>query len=152
MISQSENNIKRSALQFLKMYYRNRPRSGETSIDLNQKTESGIIADGILFFPKENGDKFLAAVEATSFDTRDEVKYQLQRSLLLWDCIMVASAATALMALFGHFYHIFSFQTNHWMLAIFLGSVFLSGYLIACLLYTSPSPRDQRGSRMPSSA
>ena len=24
--------------------------------------------------------------------------------------------------------------------------------LIACLLYTSPSPRDQRGSRMPSSA
>ena len=25
-------------------------------------------------------------------------------------------------------------------------------YLLACLLYTSPSPRDQRGSRMPSSA
>ena len=27
-----------------------------------------------------------------------------------------------------------------------------SGTLIPCLLYTSPSPRDQRGSRMPSSA
>ena len=27
-----------------------------------------------------------------------------------------------------------------------------SGYSYACLLYTSPSPRDQRGSRMPSSA
>ena len=26
------------------------------------------------------------------------------------------------------------------------------GNLIFCLLYTSPSPRDQRGSRMPSSA
>ena len=26
------------------------------------------------------------------------------------------------------------------------------GYNITCLLYTSPSPRDQRGSRMPSSA
>ena len=25
-------------------------------------------------------------------------------------------------------------------------------YLMSCLLYTSPSPRDQRGSRMPSSA
>ena len=25
-------------------------------------------------------------------------------------------------------------------------------HLISCLLYTSPSPRDQRGSRMPSSA
>ena len=28
----------------------------------------------------------------------------------------------------------------------------LKGCMIACLLYTSPSPRDQRGSRMPSSA
>ena len=27
-----------------------------------------------------------------------------------------------------------------------------TGEKIACLLYTSPSPRDQRGSRMPSSA
>ena len=27
-----------------------------------------------------------------------------------------------------------------------------SGWPITCLLYTSPSPRDQRGSRMPSSA
>ena len=25
-------------------------------------------------------------------------------------------------------------------------------FLVTCLLYTSPSPRDQRGSRMPSSA
>ena len=28
----------------------------------------------------------------------------------------------------------------------------LGGYYLSCLLYTSPSPRDQRGSRMPSSA
>ena len=27
-----------------------------------------------------------------------------------------------------------------------------AGKVIPCLLYTSPSPRDQRGSRMPSSA
>ena len=29
---------------------------------------------------------------------------------------------------------------------------FLDGHTQSCLLYTSPSPRDQRGSRMPSSA
>ena len=29
---------------------------------------------------------------------------------------------------------------------------FIGGYPKGCLLYTSPSPRDQRGSRMPSSA
>ena len=33
-----------------------------------------------------------------------------------------------------------------------LGSLSLTGNDCYCLLYTSPSPRDQRGSRMPSSA
>ena len=31
------------------------------------------------------------------------------------------------------------------------GEILMTGVLV-CLLYTSPSPRDQRGSRMPSSA
>ena len=34
----------------------------------------------------------------------------------------------------------------------FVNEAFSSGATYACLLYTSPSPRDQRGSRMPSSA
>ena len=33
-----------------------------------------------------------------------------------------------------------------------LGCDYIQGYYYSCLLYTSPSPRDQRGSRMPSSA
>ena len=33
-----------------------------------------------------------------------------------------------------------------------MGDVVISSKLTTCLLYTSPSPRDQRGSRMPSSA
>ena len=32
------------------------------------------------------------------------------------------------------------------------GPVIAVGHSMGCLLYTSPSPRDQRGSRMPSSA
>ena len=34
----------------------------------------------------------------------------------------------------------------------FVDVLFVFGMLGGCLLYTSPSPRDQRGSRMPSSA
>ena len=30
--------------------------------------------------------------------------------------------------------------------------IFICVLILVCLLYTSPSPRDQRGSRMPSSA
>ena len=33
-----------------------------------------------------------------------------------------------------------------------LGILIWAGGILTCLLYTSPSPRDQRGSRMPSAA
>ena len=33
-----------------------------------------------------------------------------------------------------------------------LNDIDVQGQVVDCLLYTSPSPRDQRGSRMPSSA
>ena len=44
--------------------------------------------------------------------------------------------------------------TGAWLAAIMFFSVivFLAYNVKVCLLYTSPSPRDQRGSRMPSSA
>ena len=38
----------------------------------------------------------------------------------------------------------------YWLIGLFAVSVGMPFF--ACLLYTSPSPRDQRGSRMPSSA
>ena len=37
-------------------------------------------------------------------------------------------------------------------LAVLLHTLWRTGEVYDCLLYTSPSPRDQRGSRMPSSA
>ena len=52
--------------------------------------------------------------------------------------------------------HIFSFKKSEGQLAIESEINFeikkLGIVLYSCLLYTSPSPRDQRGSRMPSSA
>ena len=41
---------------------------------------------------------------------------------------------------------------NLWALIVGSSIFILGGYFFSCLLYTSPSPRDQRGSRMPSSA
>ena len=40
-------------------------------------------------------------------------------------------------------------KVNAWLRITHIGEY---KYLLDCLLYTSPSPRDQRGSRMPSSA
>ena len=40
----------------------------------------------------------------------------------------------------------------HYIAATAVTVVYLAQRIITCLLYTSPSPRDQRGARMPSSA
>ena len=48
---------------------------------------------------------------------------------------------------------IFGFASGAALLVAFVLSMATAGALwVHCLLYTSPSPRDQRGSRMPSSA
>ena len=53
------------------------------------------------------------------------------------------------------FYGCFDWHSSvhgHWTLVTLLSKFPNFEHRAACLLYTSPSPRDQRGSRMPSSA
>lgn len=125
MISQSENNIKKSALRFLKMYYKHRPRNGKTDIKVDQSTQGGIIADGLLTFPQEDKDPFVAAVEATSFDTRDEVKFKMQYQLLNWDAFMWGSFIVAVVVLVGHYFQLFTFKKGSIEVTAILSILFL---------------------------
>lgn len=129
MISQSENNIKKSALRFLKMYYKYRPRTGKTDIKVDQSTQEGIIADGLLTFPQEDETPFIASVEATSFDTRDEVKFKMQHQLLNWDAFMWSCFIVAIVVLLGHYFHLFAFQKGHLELTAGLSILFLSSFI-----------------------
>jgi len=129
MVSQSENNIKKSALRFLKMYYKYRPRSGKTDVKVDQSTKEGIIADGLLTFPQKNKKPFIASVEATSFETRNEVKYRMQHQLLNWDAFMWSSFLVAIVILFGHYFHLFAFQREHLELTSGLSILFLGSFL-----------------------
>ena len=61
---------------------------------------------------------------------------------LLWDVRLVVPDARALAAIAAGLFS--------WVVVRTVADV--AGALESCLLYTSPSPRDQRGSRMPSSA
>ena len=91
----TERNIKKATLSFLKNYYKYRPRLGETEASIDMRGEGGIIADGYLTFPNENGNNFTSTFEATSYDTRGEVKYKVQKRKLIWDGLAIASVATA---------------------------------------------------------
>jgi len=124
MISQSENNIKKSALQFLKIYYKHRPRTGETKLKVDQITQDGVIADGLISFPQNETTDFIASVEATSFETRNEVKFKTLSDFLMWDSLMWGTTVVALTCLFGHYFHWFTFAHHQWELVMFLGSLF----------------------------
>jgi hypothetical protein len=94
----TENIIKKVALIYLKKYYRFRPRTGHTKLEFNMRAEGGIIVDGFLSFPPEEGKSFIATVEATSRNTREEVRYRVQRWLLHWDA-MAASMVVVTVAM-----------------------------------------------------
>ncbi len=91
----SEQEIKAITLRFLKRYYRNRLRAGEVEVSADVRGKGGIIADGFLTYPKPGGAWFVATFEATSFDTREEVRFSQRRDLLLWDNLVFALWGTA---------------------------------------------------------
>ena len=115
--SLTEQQIAKAALGFLHRHYRYRPRESEQFL-LERSTDEtiadyrsswddmstqvglvdreGVIVDGELSFPMQDGYRFTATVEATSRATRGEVVFELQQRLLFWDGMAVASLLTAL--------------------------------------------------------
>lgn len=93
----TEDDVKRSTLRFLKAYYKFRPRkSMETKAQLDLAAPGGILADGHLTFEKEDGSIFVATFEATSYDSRKEVIYQVQDQLLFWDGLAISGMLTTI--------------------------------------------------------
>jgi len=100
----TEQNIQLASLRFLKEHYKFRPRSGETKISADMRGEGGIIADGYLTFPKEDGTPFIATLEATSFTTKYEVRFTLKKEKLRWDCAAIALSFMAVLMFVSHNY------------------------------------------------
>lgn len=90
-----ENEIARTALGFLKVYYRQRNRIGNTELSSDLRGAGGIVADGFLRYPMKGGKFFMATVEATSEASREEVTYKIQRTLVSWDAAAIASVIAA---------------------------------------------------------
>jgi uncharacterized membrane protein len=116
----SEDTIKRATLSFMKTYYKFRPRRGETVISYDRAHASGVIVDGHLEFPKEDGSLFVATFEATSAATSEEVRYSLQRQQLLWDAFAAASVGTVVVMLVLWIYNLWSLNQSGWLFSLSL--------------------------------
>ncbi len=104
----------------MKTYYKFRPRKGETVVSYDKMHPSGIIVDGHLEFPKEDGTLFIATFEATSASTAPEVRYSLQQQQLLWDALATGSAASSLVMLLLWVYNIWSLDKAGWLFSVVL--------------------------------
>jgi hypothetical protein len=116
----SEDTIKRATLSFMKTYYKFRPRRGETVINYDRMHASGVIVDGHLEFPKEDGSPFVATFEATSAASSDEVRYTLQRQQLLWDAFAISSVGVVVIMLVLWIYKFWSLDKAGWLFSLAL--------------------------------
>ncbi|HMQ46696.1 MAG TPA: hypothetical protein PKA00_04100 [Saprospiraceae bacterium] len=92
----TEQDIKVITLGFLKHHYRNRQRESRPMLTSDVRGAGGVIADGFLSYESQEGQVFRATFEATSYDTKSEVKYKLMLGLLLWDAAAVAAVITTM--------------------------------------------------------
>lgn len=127
----SENTIKRATLQFLKTYYKFRPRTSEQIAGYDVESERGIIVDGYISIP--NGDEsFSATFEATSIDTIDEIRYKRQPKALFWDSFAVGTLLTA--SIFAICY-MFNYMTIREWGMLFIGLSILSILALLTTIY-----------------
>ena len=93
----SEDAIKKAFIPHLKAFYRQRyvVKPGSESSSLDNVSDKGLVADGILHFQRGDGSSFVCAYEASSLDKVGEVKYSLNAVYFIWDCLAFAVLSTA---------------------------------------------------------
>lgn len=103
-INLSEDAIKYATLPYLKSHYKYRPSLMRNDLESNHniramydlQLEEGIIVDGLIAYQQNNGETFTATFEATSKETKAEVYYQLQRTLMVWDGLAIGGLLAVL--------------------------------------------------------
>jgi hypothetical protein len=91
----TEKEVNTAALGALRSHYRFRVKKDSPELSSDVRGAGGIVADGIYAFQKDDGGRFLATVEATSLDKREEVYYRVHRWLLFWDSMATSSLLAA---------------------------------------------------------
>ncbi|MFN0034464.1 MAG: SPOR domain-containing protein [Saprospiraceae bacterium] len=105
--SLTEDEVKRRFAPFLRDFYKNRyePMPNSVSVELDNVSKEGWVADGKITFRKEDGSPFVCTYEATSRDKAEEVKFQLNLHYFLWDCTAFGIVCAALA-------YVFFYQTD----------------------------------------
>ena len=72
----TEKDVQKVGLSALRSYYRFRVKAGAPELISDVRGAGGIIADVQYSFPEEDGARFMATLEATAADSKEEVYYR----------------------------------------------------------------------------
>ncbi len=86
----SEQDIIQIGLQYLKRHYKKRFNKDDIEVASDTRGKGGIVADGFVSYPRPEGGRFVAALEATSYDSRMEVRFTPRNRLLWLDSLVFA--------------------------------------------------------------
>lgn len=89
------HNLKLLALQYLRRFYRDFPRSGGIETVVDMRGDGGIIADGWLTFPLPDGTWFVATVETTTAEMGKELRYVPPFRKISGDAFAISSLIVA---------------------------------------------------------
>ena len=128
----SEDTIKRATLAFMKTYYKFRPRNGETVIRYDMTHTTGVIVDGHLTFPKEDGSPFVATFEATSVSSSAEVLFRLENQRLQWDSAAAGTVFALLLTSSIWATKVWTIHSVGWAFSILLN---LMAFVLAFVAY-----------------
>lgn len=98
----TEKEVQKISLSALRSYYRFRVKADVPELISDVRGTGGIIADVQYSFPQEDGSRFMATLEATAMDTKEEVYFRRRLDLLLMDALAFAAIMIGLLFLALH--------------------------------------------------
>ncbi|MEM8524545.1 MAG: hypothetical protein AAGG68_07870 [Bacteroidota bacterium] len=135
----SEDSIKQATLSFLKSYYRYRPSLMENDLQkgihmdarYDETIGTDITIDGYIAYQQRSGSTFTATFEASSYDKRYEVLYQIQPTLVMWDGLTIATSIATLSFLYSYAFWDYNLKEIWGVLAL----CYILGIGVLTLLY-----------------
>jgi hypothetical protein len=91
----NESQILQIGLQHLREYYRKRLAEGHIQVSTGVQEAGKSQADGFITFRQPNGQWFTATLEASSYDTRHEVRFIRRKAQQFLDALLVSTWITA---------------------------------------------------------
>ncbi len=135
----TEKDVQKVGLSALRSYYRFRVKAGAPELISDVRGAGGIIADVQYSFPEEDGARFMATLEATAADSKEEVYYQRRLSLLLIDSLASGSFLAALLYIGSHAggWNLVAHYPIFVVVLVLLAAVLMGGALFFLVLQTN---------------